>query len=722
MTEQTRKKIAVLGSGAGAMTTVFHLTNTPNWQELYEITVYQMGWRLGGKGASGRGENGRIEEHGPHIWYGFYENSFKMMQACYQELGRKPGEPLSIWEEAFKPLSFTIYEEDINGQWDHWPVTFPTNNAVPGQGGEFPTVGEYVVMLFQEMGYLLQNAKQPPAPGSSAGLPMAVRVLPWWSRLIGEVKEVAEDSAYAAGLMLLAAAGKIAAEPEKYGRFLPGDGSSTVTWLLDHFKSWLWGLLEKLLDQDPNLRHIWILLDLATSIVRGLIADDVAEKGLASLNHLDFAEWLLAHGLDKTFTLPFVYQNLYDQAFAYENGDPKKPNCAAGVVLHVSLRLYFTYKGAFQWRMIGGMGDVVFAPFYQVLKQRGVKFEFFHKVEDLHVENGRISRISMTQQATLKDEYPEYRPLVPVKRLPCWPSHPRYQQLKEGDELKGVDLESYWTTWQGKPKTLTLGQEFDFVLLGISLGGIPYTCQELINTSSSWQKMVQHVKTIPTQAVQLWMKPDAAGLGWLFWKEQAATVNGYDITADPNQSGLDSWSDFSHVIPKESWPDAHYPNYVAYICGALTGGDGLHLPPPQDVDYPHQQQERVKQNALFMLKNHVGYLWPRAVQAANPNALNWELLIDPQNGVGEARLDAQYIRANVEPSGRYVLSVADSVQHRLHPANSGFDNLYLAGDWTYNGLMSIGCVESAVMGGMQAANGILQRFGLPPVEIIGWAE
>ena len=49
-----RKKIAILGGGMGAMATAWTLTNEPGARERYEITVYQMGFRLGGKGASGR--------------------------------------------------------------------------------------------------------------------------------------------------------------------------------------------------------------------------------------------------------------------------------------------------------------------------------------------------------------------------------------------------------------------------------------------------------------------------------------------------------------------------------------------------------------------------------------------------------------------------------------------------------------------------------------------
>src|ERR1700681_947062 len=92
-----KTKIAILGGGIGAMTAAFALTDQPGWQDRYEITVYQMGWRLGGKCASGRNQEygERIEEHGLHIWLGFYENSFRMMRKCYQEWGRPPESPLA---------------------------------------------------------------------------------------------------------------------------------------------------------------------------------------------------------------------------------------------------------------------------------------------------------------------------------------------------------------------------------------------------------------------------------------------------------------------------------------------------------------------------------------------------------------------------------------------------------------------------------------------------
>ena len=78
----TQQKIAILGGGVAAMTAAVYLTEKDDWQSHYDITVHQLGWRLGGKGASGRNAQiaERIEEHGLHVWFGAYVNSFKMIE------------------------------------------------------------------------------------------------------------------------------------------------------------------------------------------------------------------------------------------------------------------------------------------------------------------------------------------------------------------------------------------------------------------------------------------------------------------------------------------------------------------------------------------------------------------------------------------------------------------------------------------------------------------
>ena len=55
----------------------------------------------------------------------------------------------------------------------------------------------------------------------------------------------------------------------------------------------------------------------------------------------------------------------------------------------------------------------------------------------------------------------------------------------------------------------------------------------------------------------------------------------------------------------------------------------------------------------------------------SPGSFDWNLLVAPPNVTGEDRLDEQYLRANVDPSERYVLSVPGSGEHRIAPDDTG---------------------------------------------------
>ena len=52
--------------------------------------------------------------------------------------------------------------------------------------------------------------------------------------------------------------------------------------------------------------------------------------------------------------------------------------------------------------MTAGMGDAVMAPLYQALRKRGVKFEFFHRVDALHLD-ARASRSTRSRWAAKPD-------------------------------------------------------------------------------------------------------------------------------------------------------------------------------------------------------------------------------------------------------------------------------------------------------------------------------
>ena len=91
----------------GALTTAFELTEGALDRTQFErITVYQRGWRLGGKGASSRGPHGRIEEHGLHVLLGYYDHTFDVMRRCYEALDRDrsdPSCPIRTWDDAVAP-------------------------------------------------------------------------------------------------------------------------------------------------------------------------------------------------------------------------------------------------------------------------------------------------------------------------------------------------------------------------------------------------------------------------------------------------------------------------------------------------------------------------------------------------------------------------------------------------------------------------------------------
>src|SRR5271166_6839474 len=109
----------------------------------------------------------------------------------------------------------------------------------------------------------------------------------------------------------------------------------------------------------------------------GLLSDP---RGFDAINDHDLREWMMLNGASEgTVNAPFV-RACYDVVMAYEGGDYRKARHAAGVALRGSLRFLFTYRGSIVWKMRAGMGDIVFAPFYEVLRRRGVSFRFFHRL------------------------------------------------------------------------------------------------------------------------------------------------------------------------------------------------------------------------------------------------------------------------------------------------------------------------------------------------------
>jgi uncharacterized protein with NAD-binding domain and iron-sulfur cluster len=188
----------------------------------------------------------------------------------------------------------------------------------------------------------------------------------------------------------------------------------------------------------------------------------------------------------------------------------------------------------------------------------------------------------------------------------------------------------------------------------------------------------------------VWLDKDLAQMGWTSQPEgQQPVLSGF---TEP----YDTWAPMDQLLCREDWPAPIDPKNVSYFCSALPVAS---YPPASDHAFPDKMKAIAKEGAVNQLRNEIAYLWSAAGPAG---AFPWNWLVDPDEGTGEARFDAQYWRANVDPSERYVMSVVNSTQYRLATDESGFDNLFLTGDWIKTGL-NAGCVEAAVMAGMQTS-------------------
>ena len=456
-------KVAIIGGGCASVTTAFELTR-PIHKGKYQVTIYQLGWRLGGKGASGRGPAGRIEEHGLHIWLGFYENAFRLMRECYartrprsrempdrdlaRRLLRRPVRRrhgalalgrLVEMARAFPPGAGTARRSHRGKQPVHLPQLYRPHDHAAAQpavrrlyaadarrGAEAERLADHAIEADRKDDGLLKIG----VLSTAAGLSEALGVL-----------AVAVKS--------------VPAFPEKLVEPPGGSGG-------DQIRERLEDLVGRTRTSVYKSEVIDLVLAFMTGAVRFRLMTD--PRGLSAIDGYECREWLRMNGASERSLNSAFVRGLYDLALAYEDGDPARPGLAAGQALRGGMRMFFTYRGALFWKMRAGMGDCVFAPFYEVLKRRGVRFEFFHRLENVKLaaaeklapgERPYVEALEFDVQAKIKGGG-EYQPLVDVTGVPCWPSMPDFAQLVDGERMQqeGWRFESHWDRRKVETKTL----------------------------------------------------------------------------------------------------------------------------------------------------------------------------------------------------------------------------------------------------------------------------
>jgi uncharacterized protein with NAD-binding domain and iron-sulfur cluster len=668
-------RVVILGGGMGGLATAWELSSGEWRKHLDSITVYQRGWRLGGKGASSRGRFGRIEEHGLHVLLGYYDATFRVLREVYGEVDRAvtdPECPIRSWRDAVSPAADVGLAEWEGPARSHFVTQFSGNDAIPGEPGAEDRPIQPLDMATRALRLLLDFHRAVAAPRAPAqvyisGSPVPRAEASDWGTLVR-----------GAGLTALAA---LLEAVERGARLATGLESRLVEALAAVLQRWRDGMRRVLL-ADPAARRTWQLVDLIATNVQGMAADGLLSgTGYERIDHLDYRDWLTRHGAAReTIDSPIV-RGMYDLTFAYQGGDRARPRFAAGLGLQLAFRMLFDFKGSIFWRMQAGMGEIIFAPLYQALTRRGVDFRFFRRLDRLRLTDGRaISSIDLSRQVNLRQGQDRYAPLVRVHGLPCWPDRPLVEQL-DADPGDGLESHGKAAMERGVEK-LVAGRDFDVAVLAVSLGMIPHVASELVASNNAWRDMVDSVATVATRSAQLWFDATESEMGWD--GPRGVTLSGFGEV-------FDTWASMSHLLPMEAWPSAETPRSIAYLCGAMPDAD------------PATGDEVVRDELRQFLEQEVGALWPGTRDSAG---FKWEMLSDDLRRSGPDRLCGQYVKANLDPSDRYVQSLPGSGKHRIDPGHTGFDNLAVAGDWTACGLEA-GCVEAATRSGILAARAIL---------------
>jgi uncharacterized protein with NAD-binding domain and iron-sulfur cluster len=690
-----RRRVAILGGGAGSLAAAFELTATPELRERYDVTVYQLGWRLGGKGASGRRKAGdgaeRIEEHGLHVWFGFYENAFDVMRRVYEELDRPADAPLRTWQDAFHPCEEVVLCDDTeDDRWIPRRFHFPANDGVPGIPSEPPGLHR----LLHDAIETLRRVEPP----EHASLHLKALDKLFDGFLLGLEKLLGGDDGDSALEDLFEGLMRIASPLMHVG----GDHDHEP--LLCRCLGLLTDIVWKLTGGDRYA----MTFDVTTTVFRGIVADGLDDEdkgGFAQVNGEEFTAWLARHGArPQTLAQSPILRAFYQLCFAYRDGDRAQPCLAAGKTLQAMLRMCLGYRGAIMWKMQAGMGDAIFAPLYEALKARGVRFAFFHEITDIGVsaDGQLVDRITVRRQAQTAGDA-EYLPLAPdAGGLMSWPAEPFYDQLAgDADALREVAFEACQSAPGATEHVLKAGEDFDDVVLGISIGSLAPITKNLAAADPRFAAMLEHATTVATQALQVWMTKTPEALG----------VDPLGMVSGAYLKPLDTLCDMSHLLPREGWPVEAGVVSLGYLCGTM---EEIADDTQADAD------ERAFAAGVEHLRDRALVLWPGAEAAGNPGAFDWNLLYDQTGAAGEDRVRAQYWRANIFGSERYVLTPPGSIEFRLRPSEAVPANLALAGDWTRNGICG-GSVEAAVTSGRLAAQHLSGSPAVVP-GTEGWLE
>ena len=444
-----RQRVAIVGGGMAALTAAYFLSSTPAHRSRYEVTIYQMGWRLGGKCASSRDDDGRIIEHGLHVWFGCYANAFGLMRQVYERWTPKNSSAKRSLTDVFeaRPQSLIGDFATSSGSWHE--VFWPRRPGVPWDDGHddslnpWSIVGALIAHLQQFVAEddRMRGAPISPSRRADHALHAHFNMNQPQTRL-EKTKQVYFAATKSQEMPTAEAYLDLARELSEVNTGLPRTAQIMAS---EPIRDLVAAACDSIGEVTRGVRAEADATGFTIEVVEVLrayligVIDDLllSNETINLLDRMDFRDWLVRHGASRrTVTNSVAVKALYDTMFQYINGDEGRPSFAAGTALQVVARIVATYRGQALYVVNRGMGEVVIGPLYEVLRQQGVNFAFFHKARTLQAsaDGSLVETIHFHQQAELRAK--AYDPIQWHDGFPVWPDHPDWEQLVDGDDLK----------------------------------------------------------------------------------------------------------------------------------------------------------------------------------------------------------------------------------------------------------------------------------------------
>jgi len=710
------KKVTIIGGGMGGLTAAYELSKTKELRDTYDVTIHQMGWRLGGKCATGRGVKNRIEEHGIHGFIGSYFNAIKMMREVYSSWAKPDTHRLSTFEKAFVLLGQSFYWERRQKKMYKW---HPDLSTLPDSGLGYEDVDNLndIFVWLQQYAKVIQHQMKLAAEKASKVGDLNVKTnFLEINKNLGNLADAFSSHNTSLAYTKVLFNKDISTNNSNPTIAFRGNNDDPIENFPENKNRFDWQPYKAFIDSPSVIpqnagdavRRLALRADFLKTLLRGIRDDDIETRGFVSIDHVDFDEWLEKHGATAELMKSPLIVSTINLSFQYPNGDlGQKPVMSASSYVQWVLRL-LVYMESPYLLFAAGTGETLITPLYDVLKKRGVKFKFFEALTDItyDVNSSKVIEVSMLRQAETLDGSC-YKPLIKAQELDAWPNAPLYNQLKPSPKLKEVDLEAPSEMPYGDRFKLLADVDFDSLILAIPPKSIEKCAKGLCDNHSEWNTVATQMATTATQALQIWTKKSVADL---------TEVREKFFLSGNFRTGFHGHVDFSKYLEFEDWDSKNVKGLV-YFCGVLKDPGII-----GNLGRRESANLVAGLNAKAMLTTVGVDIFPGATlqntfATAHPDVFNFdEFFVLDKKLTGSERLKDQYYRGNVLPSERYTQCPPDTQSIRINPLQPKTVNMTGAGDWVDTGL-NVGSVEGTVIGGMLAACFVAEE--LSPFEIVG---